>query len=249
MSATAVKLSNIQTTTIAMGNVDKSLRLNGKVQADERKISSLSAHIPGRIEQLLVNFTGESISKGKILAYVYTPELVTAQQELLEANKIKDSPPALFAAAREKLKNWKLNDKQIDDILTSGKATERFPLISDVSGYVVKRNVNVGDYVERGMSIYDVVDLSSVWVLFDVYEIDMPWVKQGSMIDFTIQSLPGEDFSGKVVFIDPVIDPQTRVASARVEIRNSSLKLKPEMFATGVVKTKISGSSEIILPK
>lgn len=249
MSATAVKLANIQTTVITTGNAAKEVRLNGKVQADERKIASQAAHIPGRIEQLLVNFTGESIQHGKILAYVYSPELVTAQQELFEAYKIKDTQPALYNAAREKLKNWKLNEKQIDDIIASGKAAERFPIVSDVSGYVLKRNVNVGDYVERGMSIYDVVDLSSVWIQFDVYEIDMSWIKQGSAVDFTVQSLPGEKFSGKVSFIDPVIDPQTRVASARVEILNSGMKLKPEMFVTGIVKTKLSGSADIILPK
>ena len=249
MSATAIKLANIQTTIIETGNAEKEIRLNGKVQPDERRISSQSAHIPGRIEQLLVNFTGEQIQRGSILAYVYSPELVTAQQELFETNKIKDTQPALFKAAREKLKNWKLNDKQIDAILNEGKPSERFPIVSDVSGYVLKRNVSVGDYVTRGMSIFDVVDLSSVWVQFDVYESDMPWIKKGNAIDFTIQSLPGEKFSAKIAFIDPVLNPQTRVASARVEIPNQAQKLKPEMFALGIVKSKLTNTTDIILPK
>jgi membrane fusion protein, copper/silver efflux system len=249
MSATAMKLANIRTMKIGTDNAVKEVRLNGKVQADERRISSQAAHIPGRIEQLLVNFTGEYVQKGTVIAYVYSPELVTAQQELFEANKIKESQPALFLAAREKLKNWKLTDKQIDGILEVGKPMEKFPLLADVSGVVLKRNASVGDYLTRGMPIYEVVDLSKVWVLFDVYESDMPWVKKNSAIEFMVQSLPGEMFKGTISFIDPLINPETRVATARVEMPNTSNKLKPEMFVTGTVTSKLGTTSELILPK
>ena len=249
MSETSMKLANIQTTIVSSGNSIKEVRLNGKVQADERRKSSQAAHIPGRIEQLLVNFTGEYVQKGQTIAQVYSPELVTAQQELFEANKIKDTQPALFAAAREKLKNWKFNDKQIDNMLASGKTQERFPLLADVSGVALDRRVNVGDYVMRGEPIYDVADLNSVWILFDVYESDMSWVKKNSDIEFTIKSLPGETFKRKISFIDPIINPATRVASARVEMSNPGLRLKPEMFASAIVKSDLKGSKDIIVPK
>jgi Cu(I)/Ag(I) efflux system membrane fusion protein len=249
LSETAMKLANIQTTEIRTDQAVKEIRLNGKVQADERRISSQSAHIPGRIERLMVNSTGEYVSAGQVIAYIYSPELVTAQQELLEAFKIRESQPSLYAAAREKLKTWKLADGQIDKMLTENRSLERFPLLADVSGIVLERKVNVGDYVSRGMAIYDVADLSHLWLQFDVYESDLKWVKKNSVIEFTVESLPGEKFEGKISFIDPIINPKTRVAKARVEVVNPGLKLKPEMFATGIVKTNLKGSGEIILPK
>ena len=228
MSDAAMKLANVQTTTVGAGNMMKEVRLNGKVQADERRKSSQAAHIPGRIEQLLVNFTGEYVQRGQTIAQIYSPELVTAQQELLEANKIKDTQAELYAASRDKLKNWKLTDKQIDAILVTGKLQERFPLLADVSGIVLMRRVSVGDYVMRGAPIYDVADLSSLWILFDVYESDLQWVNSGSEVNFTIQSLPGEKFTNKISFVDHLIHPQTRVASARVDMQNPGLRLKPE---------------------
>ena len=249
MSETAMKLANIQTTIVSTGSSVKEIHMNGKVQADERRKSSQAAHIPGRIEQLLVNFTGEYVQLGQTIAQIYSPELVTAQQELFEANKIKEAQPALFAAAREKLKNWKFTDKQINAMLESGKLQERFPILADVSGIVSERRVNVGDYVMRGTPIYDVVNLSSVWVLFDVYESDMQWVSKNSEITFTVQSLPGESFTKKITFIDPLINPDTRVATARVEMANPEMRLKPEMFASAVVKSNLNGGKKIIVPK
>ena len=249
MSETAIRLANIQTMKIETGNVVKEVRLNGKIQPDERKISSQPSHIPGRIEQLMVNFTGEFVQRGKVIAYVYSPDLVTAQRELLEAHKIRESQPALYSAAREKLKNWKITDKQIDDMITSQKLTERFPIVANVSGVVRNRNVNVGDYVSKGTSIYEVADLSSVWILFDVYESDMPWIKTGSQVEFTVQSLPGEKFMSRITFVDPILDPKTRVSKARAEMKNATNKFKPEMFVSGIVKSEIKQGGEIALPK
>jgi membrane fusion protein, copper/silver efflux system len=170
MSPTAMQLASISTALVGSADPVKSVRLNGKVQSDERLVFSQSSHIPGRIEKLLVNFTGEFVSKGQVIASVYSPDLVTAQEELFEAEKIKDSQPQLFNAAKEKLKNWKLTESQIEQILQSGQTEEEFNIQADVSGYVTNRKVNVGDYISRGQSIYEIADLSRVWVLFDVYE-------------------------------------------------------------------------------
>ncbi|CAM4275088.1 efflux RND transporter periplasmic adaptor subunit [Gillisia hiemivivida] len=251
MSEDAMKLANITTMTVGKGSANKELRLNGKVQVDERNAYSQSTHIPGRIEQLSINFTGEKVSRGQTLATVYSPQLVTAQEELLQAESIKESQPELFAAAKEKLRNWKIGDSQINRILSTGKAIQRFPISADVNGIVTEKMVDLGDYVERGMPIYEISDLSKVWVLFDLYESDLNWVKEGSKITYTINSLPGETFEGKISFIDPLINSQTRVASARVEVNNKEGKLKPEMFASGVVVNDISGkeTQEIVIPK
>ncbi len=247
MSPTAMQLANVQTAVVGFGMPTKEVRMNGKVQPDERLKYSQVTHLDGRVEQLTINFTGEPVRKGQRLASIYSPELVTAQQELFAAQKMKDMQPALFNAAKEKLKNWKLTDSQIEGILASGKSQERFPIMADVSGIVMEKKVNLGDYVQRGMPLYDIVDLSRVWVLFDVYENDMSWARVGSTVQFTVQSLPGENFTGKISFIDPVINPATRVATARVEIANPGGKLKPEMFASGTIKTQLAGKKESIM--
>ena len=122
--------------------------------------------------------------------------------------------------------------------------------MADVSGVVLTKHVNLGDYVNKGLSLFEIADLSTVWVLFDVYESDMQWVKVGVGVDFTFQSFPGESFKGKISFIDPVINPNTRVATARVEVMNQDKMLKPEMFALGVVSSSISGTPKaIVVPK
>ncbi len=250
MSPTAMQLASVSTAFVGKMNPVKQVRLNGKIQTDERLVYSQSSHIPGRIEKLLVNFTGEFVNRGQTIAYVYSPDLVTAQEELLEAQKISETQPQLFAAAREKLKNWKLSDDQVEGILNSGKIQEEFPVHADVSGYVTIKMINLGDYIRGGETIYEIADLSKVWVLFDVYESDMAWVKKGDKVEFSISSLPGEKFEGIISYLDPVIDPKTRVAKARVEYSNANGKLKPEMFASGVVEAGLTGkSNSFVVPK
>jgi Cu(I)/Ag(I) efflux system membrane fusion protein len=250
MSPTAMQIANVSTEIVGKAKPVKSVRLNGKVEADERSVYSQSSHIPGRIEKLMVNFTGEYVNKGQVIASIYSPDLVNAQEELFEARKIVETEPLLFNSAKEKLKNWKLTDKQISQILESGVVKEELPILADISGYVTEKKVNLGDYVMKGMAIYEIANLNNVWILFDVYESDMAWVKKGDVVNFTVQSLPGESFKGKISYIDPVIDPMTRVAKARVEINNSGLKLKPEMFVSGTVEAELPIKSDaIIVPK
>jgi Cu(I)/Ag(I) efflux system membrane fusion protein len=250
MSPTAMQLAKVQTMVVGSEQAEKSLRLNGKVQTDERSVFTQSSHLPGRIEKLLVNFTGDYVSAGQIIAYVYSPDLVTAQEELFEAKKIKEVQPQLFEAAKKKLINWKLTTSQIDKILSTGKAIQQFPILANSSGYVTKKMVNSGDYVKQGEPIYEIADLSRLWVLFDVYESDMQWVKNGAAVSYTMQSLPGQNFRGTISYIDPIIDPVTRVAKARVEVLNGSSKLKPEMFVSGTLESKLSKNTEsIVVPK
>lgn len=250
MSDDAIRLANIQTTIVGSRQSAKEVRLNGKVKPDERKVVSQVTHLPGRIETLSVNFTGEYVQRGQTLATLYSPELVTAQQELLQAHKIRESQPDLYRAAREKLKNWKLSDKAIDNIISSGGKQEKFPVTADVSGIVTNKRVNLGDYIERGMPLYEIADLSTVWVLFEVYESDLAWVKVGDKISFTIQSLPGDTFEGKVTFVDPILDAVTRVATARIEVPNRNTILKPEMFVNGIVRNlEKNKSTSITIPK
>jgi len=245
----AAQLANILTTVVSRGKPVKQIRLYGKVQADERLLQSQVAHISGRIEQLTVNFTGESVTKGQVLARIYSPELVTAQQELLESAKTKLTQPDIYEAVIEKLRHLKLTDNQITTIEESGRVQNTLDVVSNSDGIVTARRVNTGDYVSQGTVLFDIADLSKVWIMFDAYESDLQFLRKGNKISFTLQAFPGDNYSATIDFIDPVIDPVTRVAKVRVETGNQSGKLKPEMFATGIVSSSPEKfQNEIIIP-
>ena len=250
LTAEAARLAEVETTIVTKKMPFREVRLYGKVQNDERLLQSQTAHVPGRIERLAVNFTGETVKKGEILAVIYSPELITAQQELLETAKTKQTQPELYEAAKQKLEQWKLTEKQISLIEDSGTPLRNFEILSNTSGIVIARRVNEGDYISEGTVLFEIADLSRVWVIFDAYESDLQFLSAGDKVSFTLQAMPGTEFTGKIVFIDPFIDPVMRVAKVRVETGNPTGKLKPEMFATGVVESATGMSqNSIIIPR
>lgn len=243
-------LANVMTTVASRQKPVMEVRLYGKVQADERLLQNQVSHVSGRIEKLFVNFTGESVRKGQLLAQVYSPELVSAQQELIEAAKTKETQPAIYDASREKLRLWKITDAQIETIENSGIAQSLVDIVSNTDGTVISRLVNTGNYISQGTLLYEIADLSGLWVLFDAYESDLRFLKRGERLTFTVEAFPGEKFTGTIAFIDPVIDPVTRVARVRVETGNRSGRLKPEMFVTGIFSTALPEfSNNLIIPK
>ena len=251
MTNEAVKLANIQTTIVGEANTKTgmTIRLSGKIQPDERLASSQVAHVPGRIEKLYVSFTGKQVNKGQKIATLYSPELVTAQRELLEALKLKDLNPDLIEAARNKLRYWKIGESTIQQIEQEGKIQENFTVYADESGIVTNRRVSVGDYVKQGEPLFDLMNLRKVWVLFDAYEEDLPIISIGDKIEFTTPSLPNKTFKTTVTFIDPIINSNTRVASIRTEVNNSRGTLKPEMLVYGTLQKKSGSSSQLTVPK
>ena len=249
-SKEAAELANVSTSIVSHQKPIKDVRLYGKVQADERLLQNQVAHIGGRIDKLFVNFTGESVRKGQLLAMIYSPDLITAQQELIEAAKSKQTQPEIYDAAMQKLMQWMLTENQITQIEKSGKVKTNFEVYSNTSGIVTAKRVATGDHVSEGSVLYDIANLSSVWVLFDAYESDLPFLKVGNIVSFNLQALPGTTFSAKIQFIDPVIDPVNRVAKVRVEVSNAGGKLKPEMFATGVVKANLNEfKDKLVIPR
>jgi len=250
LSEEAYQLASIQTSVVEKGNAVKEIHLLGKVQPDERKLFSQVSHIPGRIEHLYVNFTGEKISFGQKIVRIYSPELITAQKELFEAIKSKEIYPQLYTASRNKLKLWKLNEAQIDAIETSGIVKEEIDILSDHSGYVMKRDVELGDYVKEGSVLFEIANLSSVWVMFEAYESDIQWIHINDVFDFTVQALPGKTFKGKVTYVDPFVSAATRVAKVRIEVNNPSNLLLPEMYVTGIVSAKLPNAKDaLVIPK
>ena len=247
MSASAMKLAEIQTYVVKRENPEKEIRLLGKVKPDERLVYSQAVHFPGRIEKLFINFTGEKVVKGQKLATIYSPELVTAQKELFEVLKDESTNPALVEAARNKLKQWKFSDQQIDNIEKSGEVQNELNILSDHNGYVMMLMAAEGDYVKAGQILLEVTDLSRIWMLFEAYENDLPWVKVGDDLEIELKAIPGKTFKEKITFIDPFINPKTRVANVRVEMSNTSGLLKPDMFANGIITSKLPITGEVIL--
>ena len=250
MSESAMKIAEVQTTIVQKSVPVKEIRLSGKIKPDERKIAVITSRFSGRLEKLFVNFTGQEVQKGEKLATIYSPDLITAQKELFEALKFKKSNPEYYLAARNKLKLWSLSEGQIDNIEKNTAPQNDFDILSPFSGTVMKRQVALGDYVKEGSSLFEIDDLSNIWILFDAYESDLPWIRTGDNVAFEVQSISGKMFNEKITFINPVVDPETRVAYVRAEMANPDNLLKPETFVHGVIQAKSTTSGNvIIIPK
>ncbi|MGG6231024.1 efflux RND transporter periplasmic adaptor subunit [Tenacibaculum sp. SDUM215027] len=239
LTKNALALANVQTTVIGDAiNADNTITLSGKIAENEKSNAVQVSYFAGRIERLNVNFTGEKINKGQLLATVYSPELVKAQQELLTAASVKENQPALYKAVRNKLKLWKLSEKQINQIEKTGKVKENFPVYATVSGTVSEKLVEQGDYVSQGQALLKIANLNSVWANFDVYENQISNFKVGQSIKITTNAYPNETFNAKVSFINPVLNPETRTVTMRAVLNNSQGKFKPAMFVTGKVEAE-----------
>ena len=235
MTANAVKLAQIETTVVgeAENTENNTLTFNGYLKEDERRKYIQTAHFSGRIESLAVNFEGDKVSKGQTIATVYSPELVSAQKELLESLKMYGDQNNLVEAARQKLRKWKLSEAQIAAIEKDGNIIENFPIKADYNGTVQKLNVALGDYIKVGQNMMQLNDLSQLWIYFEVYEDDLPLVKIGRTIDFEVNGLTSETFTTKIDFIEPNLDANNRVALIRGNVSSRQGTLKPAMYVKG----------------
>jgi len=250
MSESAIKLAEIETVKITKQNPEKEIRMLGKIKPDERRMYSQTVHVPGRIEKLYINYTGEKVSKGQKLAAVYSPQLISAQKELFEMLNTPDVNPRLLEAARNKLKLWKFTDTQIKELEVKGEIQTEIEILSDHSGYVFERKVALGDHVMEGQSLFHIVDLNNVWVMLEAYESDLFWIKKGDEVQIEIESFPGEFQTAKIDFIDPFINPKTRVALVRLNLSNNNAKYKPEMYANAIVTAKLPvDEPTLLIPK
>lgn len=248
LSDEAMALADVQTTRVSRSNPVKQVRLYGKIIPDERSLQSQTAYVGGRIERLDIEFTGETVRAGQTLATLYSPELFTAQQELLEAVRMQQ--PALVQAAREKLRLWNLTDAQIDAIQYSGQASPMVEIKSNTNGIVIAKRVNRGDYVSQGSILFDIANLSRVWAMFDAFEVDLPFLAKGDRVEFTLSAFPGKTYSGRISFIDPILNATTRTARVRVDVANPTLEMKPEMYATAQVAAPLKGYKDrIVVPQ
>ena len=257
-SEAAIKLMEIETTVVERRFVTAEIRIAGKIDYDETRVKHITAWVAGRIDRLYVDFTGITVSKGDHMVELYSPELISAQAELLQAVKaarnIKETSSELITvsisatleAAREKLRLLGLTKKQVEEIEKTGKPVDHITIYAPMGGIVIHKKATEGMYVDTGTAIYTVADLSRLWVKLDAYESDLPWIRYGQDVEFTTEAYPGEVFKGQISFIDPVLNAKTRTVKLRVNVDNFGGKLKPEMFVRGVVRSKVAGGGKVM---
>ena len=257
-SEAAVKLMEIETTPVEKKFVEAEIRMVGKVDYDETRVKNITAWVPGRIDRLYVDFTGITVSKGDHMVDLYSPELISAQAELLQALKaagkvktatsdlVTRSTLATLEAARDKLRLLGLTDEQIGHIEQSGKPVTHITIYSPMGGVVIHKNANEGLYVNTGTPIYQVADLSKLWVMLDAYESDLSWLRYGQKVEFTTEAYPGEIFNGTISFIDPVLNDKTRTVKLRVNVDNAQGKIKPGMFVRAVVRSSVAEGGRVM---
>jgi Cu(I)/Ag(I) efflux system membrane fusion protein len=246
-----VKQAGVQTVEVTYTPLEETLTTVGTVEFDERNLKNIASKIRGmaRVEKLFVNFTGVDVAAGEPLAELYGAELYQAVRELLLAAKRAQSPAArgvgvdsqeLLRLASEKLKLMGVTQEQIDDILKKGTADFKLPIVSPISGHVVKKDVVEGQFVSEGQTMFEVADLHTVWIKAQVYEDQIGLVHLGQSVEASVSSFPGRTFPGKVAFIQPHLDPQTRTVEVRYDLDNPGHKLRPGMFTTVTIKTPVA---------
>lgn len=258
MSPSAEKLAEIQTSQVKQKIVEKEVRMAGKIAFDETRVKTITAWISGRIDRLYVDYTGIKVHEGDHLASIYSPELLTAQEELIEAKKrvnesegqksdfLSQSNINALESAREKLRLWGFEDDQVKNIESENKSSDHMLITAPIGGVVIHKWVSEGEYVQTGSKIYQIADLSQLWVLLDAYESDLAWLRYGQEVQFETEAYPGEIFKGKIVFIDPTLNTQTRTTKIRVNIDNIDGKLKPDMFVRAIAFSELGEGGKVI---
>ncbi len=261
MSETAAKLAKIQTSTVTRAYAERSIRMLGKLDYDETKVAYITAWVPGRLDRLFIDYTGAEVKKGDHMVQMYSPDLIAAQEELLQAIKVvkslrKASSAVLISTAnetlkssREKLRLYGLTELQIEEIEEGNDPWEHLTISAPSSGVVIHKDAKEGMYVKTGTRIYTIVDLTKLWVMLEAYESDIPWLKYGQNVKFTSPSFPGETFEAVISFINPIVNPKTRTIDIRAVVNNKDGRLKPEMFVSGTVQSKLDSEGNVIFPE
>jgi len=244
---------------VAVRELTQVIRTVGKVDYDERKVAHVHTKVGGWIEEIFVNFTGQLVEKGQPLFSLYSPDLVSTQEEYLLALKAKryiqeapykeisDTADALLHATRRRLLLWDITEAQIRELERTGRPRKTLTIHSPIRGYVTHKQALEGKYVNPGEPLYTIADLSTVWIYADIYEYELPFVKPGQRAVVTLSYYPGETFTGKVSYVYPYLEPGTRTVKARLEFPNPGWKLKPEMYAN--VEIRVPMGKKLAIPE
>ncbi len=240
------QLIGLRTTEVKRGLVGGSWRTVGRVQVDPTGVRRINSKVSGYVERVFVDFVGKPVRKGQPLFSVYSPELVSAQNEYLLALQTRRSlaasgqlsadGDALVASARRKLQLWDVPESEIERLEKGGEVSKSLSFVSPISGVVTAKNVVEGSKIAAGDTPYEITDLGMVWVMADAYETDLAHVKLGMPATLTLQAYPNRVFKGRVAFVDPLLDPKTRTAKVHVHFPNPTGELKPEMYGEVVLR-------------
>ena len=259
ISPTKQQLIGVRTDTVKRESVNRTIRAVAQVQIDETKIARIHVKIPGWVDQIYVDFVGKLVRKGQPLFSFYSPDLVSTQQEYLIALRaqkdlgtspfpeVSKGSETLLQAARERLRLWDISDDQLKKLDETGQAIRDITMYSPVDGFVTKREVYEKMYLQPETELYELVDLSTVWVNAEIYEFEVPYVKVGQPATMSLSYFPGRTYTGKVAYIYPTVDPTTRTVKVRLEFSNPDFDLKPDMFAEA--QLNISYGTQVFVPQ
>lgn len=264
LSPRARKLAAVEVAPVERRFVSAEVRMAGRVTLDETRVAYITTWIPGRLERLFVDYTGIPVRQGDHMVAIYSPELLSAQEELIQAARraapraqrdggatpgsLPDMAARTLEAAREKLRLWGLTHEQIESIEERERASDRLTLYAPISGIVIHKDAVEGMYVETGTRIFTIADLSHVWVELEAYESDLVWLRYGQDVTFEVKAYPGETFAGRIAFIDPLLDPRSRTVRVRLNVPNPDGRLKPEMFVHAVAQSQVAAAGRVMAP-
>jgi len=265
LSDRAKVLARVRTTEAGrLGSDRVARRLLGRVDYDETRLRTVTAWVGGRIDRLFVSTTGERVKRGQVIATLYSPEVYSAHQDLMQAKhqleRLQDgatasarrAAEAAFAAARDRLRLLGVPEHEIAAMERASKPSEQIRIRTPFAGTVIERLATQGSYVETGTGLYRIADLSKLWVQLDAYESDLAALRVGQDVVLRVDALPGETFHGKVTFVDPVLDPASRTARVRIEVNNRDRRLRPGMFVEasvqGAATRSDSEQSPLVIP-
>ena len=258
LSPSEMILANVGVSTVEYKSLEREINAVGKIDYNETRQAHIAARFSGRVEKLFINFTGQKVKKGEPLLEIYSPDLVTTQQEYILAldnlEKMKGSPlkesmeiaKNLMESTKNKLLLWGITEEQILNLETTKKVQTTMTIFAPVGGTITKKEIVEGQYVSEGQDFFQIDDLSVVWMYADIYEYEISFVKLGQKVEVTTQAYPGEVFTGKINFIAPTLNPSTRTLSIRAEFHNPAEKLKPEMYVNA--KIKVASGKSLVVP-
>jgi len=249
ISRAAMALAEVQTSNVREEIPVQKIHLPGKVAVNQNLVSNVTAHFPGRVRELYVDYTGDYVRKGQRLASIYSPELITAQRELLETARFKEQNPRLYESARRKLMLWEFPEETIDAIVESGEVMEELDFFAPVSGFVSEISISREDHIREGSVMYRIADLSSVWVEFEAYESAVSGLSKGDDVTFNVSSLGSESFRGEVNFIEPFLNDASRTVKVRLNTNNPNNRMKPGMFAEGEISSGSTQNEKLLVPR
>ena len=259
ISSTKQQLIGVRTDVVKREPLARTIRAVAQVQMDETKIARIHVKIAGWVEQVNVDFIGKLVRKGQPLFSLYSPDLVATQQEYLIARRaekdlgsspfteVSKGSETLLEATRERLRLWDITDEQIKKLDESGQVSRTMTMYSPIDGFVLKREVFERSYVTPETELYEIADFARVWVNAEIYEYEVPYVKVGQTGKMTLSYFPGKNYAGRVVYINPTVDPTTRTVKVRLEFPNPEFELKPDMFAD--VQLNIAYGTQTVVPQ